>query len=66
MATLDAVVLVRDYDVESRDVGARRLHRVGTADRHPDRRTAPRRVGLLQMAHAFEQATQFGKRLPPR
>jgi amidase len=62
---LDAELLVRLLHGQPGDLGPRRVHRGRAPRRHPDRRAAPRRVGVLQLAHAFEQATRYGERRPP-
>ena len=61
---LDAVVLVRDDDVEPGDLGAGGFSATGLpvglqiVGRHRDE------WSVLQLAHAFEQATRHGQRRP--
>mgnify|MGYP003694055845 CR=1 FL=1 len=42
-----------------------RLHGGRAARGRPDRRSPPRRLGVLQLAYVFEQATSFWKLRPP-
>ena len=62
---LDALVLVRHLHGEPGHLGAGRLH-VGEACPSASRSSGRHRDdwSVLQLAHAFEQATQHGRRRP--
>ena len=61
---LDAVLLVHHLHGESGDVGAGRVHLGRAAGRHSIVGRHRDDWSVLQLAYAFEQATQHGRRRP--